>query len=102
MRKKMNDKGDEIKKIKGAFQHMLHEYKLDSRYTATVIKASWEKIMGKPIASRTSQISLKNGKLRVRLTSAPLKNELNMSKSKILELIEKEFGKGVVKEIIFI
>ena len=98
----MSNKKDDIKKIKGAFQHMLHEYKLDSRYTATVIKASWEKIMGKPIANRTSQIFLKNGKLRIKVTSAPLKHELNMSKSKILELLEKEFGKGVVREIHFI
>lgn len=98
----MSDNRDDIKKIKGAFQHMLHEYRLDGRYTATVIKASWEKIMGKPIASRTSGISLNNRKLRVKLTSAPLKNELNMSKSKILELLEKEFGKGVVEEIIFV
>ena len=98
----MSKDRDDIKKIKGAFQHMLNEYKLDSRYTATVIKGSWEKLMGKPIASRTSQITLKNGKLRVKLTSAPLKHELNMSKSKILELLETEFGQGVVKEIIFI
>jgi predicted nucleic acid-binding Zn ribbon protein len=98
----MGDKNHDIKKIKGAFQHMLNEYKLDSKYTTVLIKASWEKLMGKPIASRTSQISLKNGKLSVKLTSAPLKNELNMSKSKILELLEKEFGKGVVREIIFI
>jgi predicted nucleic acid-binding Zn ribbon protein len=98
----MEEKKDDIKNIKGAFQHMLNEYKLDSKYTATVIKSSWEKLMGKPIASRTSQISLNKGRLRVRLTSAPLKQELNMSKSKILELLEKEFGEGVIREIIFI
>ncbi len=98
----MGNKKDEIKNIKGAFQHMLDEYKLDSRYTATRIKASWEKMMGKPIASRTGRISLNNKKLRVKLTSAPLKHELNMSKSKILELLEKEFGKGVIEEVIFI
>lgn len=98
----MGDKKEDIKNIKGAFQNMLHEYKLDSRYTATVIKTSWEKIMGKPIASRTRQITLNNGKLRVKLTSAPLKHELNMSKTKILEILDKEFGKGVIKEVIFI
>jgi len=81
---------------------MLHEYKLDSKYTATLIKSSWEKLMGRPIASRTSQISLNNGKLRVKLTSAPLKNELNMSKSKILAMLEEEFGEGIIREIVFI
>lgn len=98
----MEKKGDNIKRIDNAFRNMLNEYRLDSKYSAMVIKASWEKVMGKPIASRTRQISLNNGKLRVKLTSAPLKNELNMSKSKVLELLEKEFGKGIIDEVIFI
>jgi predicted nucleic acid-binding Zn ribbon protein len=99
---KMEKKGDDIKRIDNAFRNMLNEYKLGSRYSATVIKASWEKIMGKPIASRTQQISLNKGKLRVKLTSAPLKHELNMSKTRVLELLEKEFGKGVIEEVIFV
>ncbi len=98
----MDNQQKNIRNIKKAFQDMLQNYKLDSRYTATVIQTSWEKLMGKPIASRTSKISLYNKKLKVTITSAPLKNELNMSKSKILELLEKEFGKGVIEEIVFI
>lgn len=81
---------------------MLQDYHLESKYTATLIRNSWERIMGKPIASRTTTISLHQRKLKVRLNSAPLKNELNMSKSRILELLEEEFGKGVVEEIVFI
>ncbi|MBR9998619.1 MAG: DUF721 domain-containing protein [Cyclobacteriaceae bacterium] len=102
MNGKMEKKGNDFKKINSAFQNMLHEYKLDSKYTAMVIKASWEKVMGKPIASRTKQITLNNRKLRVKLTSAPLKHEMNMSKSKVIELLEKEFGKGVIEEVIFV
>lgn len=98
----MEKKGDNIKRIDNAFRNMLNEYRLDSKYSAMMIKASWEKVMGKPIASRTRQISLNNGKLRVKLSSAPLKNELNMSKTKVLELLEKEFGKGVIEEVVFV
>ena len=92
---------DSIKNIKDAFGSLLKDYHLDSKYQATQIKASWEKIMGKPIASRTSKINFYNKKLTVKLTSAPLKNELNMSKTRILEILEKELGKGVVEEIVF-
>jgi predicted nucleic acid-binding Zn ribbon protein len=98
----MEKKGDDIKRIDNAFRNMLNEYKLDSKYSAMMIKASWEKLMGKPIASRTQQISLNNRKLRVKLTSAPLKHELNMSKTRVLELLEKEFGKGVIEEVVFV
>ncbi len=92
---------DSIKNIKSAFGNLLHDYHLEAKYNATIIKSSWEKLMGKPIASRTSSITLYKKKLKVKLTSAPLKNELNMSKSRILLLLEKEFGEGVIEDIVF-
>lgn len=98
----MDIERDNPKGIKDAFQSLLKDYKIDSKYLATRIRISWEKMMGKPIASRTTSITLYNGKLKVKVNSAPLKNELNMSRSKILDRIESEFGKGIVKEIVFI
>ena len=98
----MERKKDSIRNIKSAFGSLLQDYHLEGKYTATLIRNSWERLMGKPIASRTTSISLHRRKLKVRLNSAPLKNELNMSKSRILELLEEEFGKGVVEEIVFI
>jgi hypothetical protein len=88
--------------IKQAFSKMLHDYKIDSKYKATIIKKLWLSIMGNTIASRTGNITLHNKKLKVKINSAPLKNELNMSKSKVLELLEKELGKGVIEDIAFI
>ena len=58
--------------------------------------------MGNTIASRTGKITLYNKKLKVKIESAPLKNELNLSKSKVLEVLEKELGKGVIEDIVFI
>ncbi len=98
----MEEKKDSLKNIKGTFQELLKSYKIDSRYQATLIKNSWEKLVGKPIASKTTQISLHNKKLKIKVNSAPLKNELNMSKTKILELLKSEFGDGVIEEVMFI
>lgn len=88
--------------IKKAFNEMLNDYNIDSKYKATIIKQLWLSIMGKTIASRTGNITLYNKKLKVKIESAPLKNELNMSKSKVLALLEKELGKGVIEDIVFI
>lgn len=88
--------------IKKAFNEMLNDYNIDSKYKATIIKQLWLSIMGKTIASRTGKITLYNKKLKVKIESAPLKNELNMSKSKVLALLEKELGKGVIEDIVFI
>ena len=88
--------------IKQAFNEMLNDYNIDSKYKATIIKQLWLSIMGKTIASRTGNITLYKKKLKVKVKSAPLKNELNMSKSKVLALLEKELGKGVIEDIVFI
>ena len=87
--------------IKQAFNDMLDDYKIDSKYKATIIKKLWLSIMGKTIASRTGKITLYKKKLKVKIDSAPLKNELNLSKSKVLEILEKELGKGVIEDIVF-
>ena len=87
--------------IKQAFNDMLDDYKIDSKYKATIIKKLWLSVMGKAIASRTGKITLYKKKLHVKIESAPLKNELNLSKSKVLEILEKELGKGVIEDIVF-
>jgi hypothetical protein len=88
--------------IKEAFKEMLSDYKIDSKYKATIIKKAWLSIMGKTIASRTKQITLHKKKLKVKIDSAPLRNELNLSKSKVLAILDKELGEGVLVDITFI
>ena len=88
--------------IKQAFNEMLNDYRIDSKFKATVIRKLWLSTMGKTIASRTGKITLHNKKLRVKIDSAPLRKELNMSKSRVLELLEKELGKGVIEDVVFI
>jgi hypothetical protein len=58
--------------------------------------------MGKTIADRTSNLYIKDKKLFVKITSGPVKKELQLNKSKVMALIETEVGKGVVEEIIFV
>lgn len=88
--------------IKSAFGDLLKSYNLESKFNAARIRKDWEKLMGKPVNNRTSKIRINNGKITVYLTSAPLKNELNMSKSKILEILRKEYGENSVTDIVFL
>ena len=87
--------------MKSAITEMLNTYNLKKRYDAANVIASWERLMGKTIANRTGKIFIKKQVLFVEIQSSPLKHELNMSKSKILDILNKEFGEGVVDEIIF-
>jgi predicted nucleic acid-binding Zn ribbon protein len=64
--------------------------------------ASWERVMGKAVAQKTKEVYVSKGKLFVRLTSAPLKHELVMAKTRVLELLNSEVGAQVVTEVIFL
>jgi hypothetical protein len=45
---------------------------------------------------------VKQGKLFVRLTSAPLKHELVMAKTRVVEMINEAAGADVIQEVIFL
>ena len=58
--------------------------------------------MGKPIAKRTTKIFIKEKVMFVELTSAPLKQELSLSKTKILQILNNEAGENLLEDIVFI
>ncbi|MBV6643966.1 MAG: DUF721 domain-containing protein [Cyclobacteriaceae bacterium] len=93
---------DPIKSFKKAFNHFLEEENISQSYKERLLISSWGKIMGKPIASRTSKIFIKDRVMFVKLTSAPLKQEMTISKAKILALLEKEMDEKVVEDVRFL
>ena len=92
----------DVSPLKDCIKELLDVYKLNGKINQTNIIASWEKIMGASIAKRTSKIYFQENKLFVKLNSAPLKQELTMSKSKIIKMLNEDAGSNVVEEIIFL
>jgi hypothetical protein len=88
--------------VKDAMSAMLKSYNINIKFDETNLITAWEKIMGKAVANRTSKIYVKDSVLIITMNSAPLKHELNNSKAKVLALFEKEFGRQVVKDVLFI
>ncbi|WP_462253959.1 DciA family protein [Ekhidna sp.] len=93
---------DPIKSFRNAFQGFLKEENLENTYKQKQVIADWERIMGKTISSRTTQVYFSKKILFVKLSSAPLKNEMQNSKSQIIDLIEKEIGKGEIEDVRFL
>ena len=83
-----------------AIKELLKQYHIETKFDEANVIASWERLVGKPIAKRTKKVFIRNHVLFVELSSPSLKHDLNYSKSHILELFQKEFGKDLVKEIV--
>ena len=85
-----------------AMRELLDAYQLTARYEQTQLIQSWERLMGHAVARRTDKLFIKDRKLYVKLNSAPLKQELNLSRSKILALFLREFGEVIVEDVVFL
>ena len=97
-----NSRQADIVPLKDSIKALLKVYRLQGKLNEVTVVANWEKVMGKAVALKTKEIYVSNGKLFVRLTSAPLKHELVMAKTRVLELINAAVGEVVVKEVVFL
>lgn len=88
--------------LANAFQDLLKAYRLEDTYQEKLLISSWPTLVGKTIADRTSNVYIKDKKLMVKITSGPVKKELQLNKSKVIALIESQIGKGIVDDVIFL
>lgn len=95
----MSKKG-EMKTVGEALQDLLQTYRLKDRFDEKSVLASWERLVGKPIAKRTKKVWLRNSVLFVEFDSPTIKSDFSFHKTKVIEVFQKEFGKEAVKEIV--
>ena len=96
----MSSKKNEFQSVGQAIRDLLNSYRLTSKYDEANIIDSWERLVGKPIASRTKKIFIKNKVLFVEFDSPTMRHDFTLHKSEVLEVFRKEFGDGVITEII--
>ena len=88
--------------MKEAIEAFLKTFDLKTRFNETYLIAFWGRMMGPTIASRTKEIYVKNRVLYLRIDSSPLRQELFMAKTKLLDLINKDVGESVVDDVVFL
>lgn len=84
-----------------AIQDYIKEMKLEKGLSEIGLINSWEEIVGKAIASRTSKIYIKDQVLYVHLKSSVVRNELLMLRQVLVEKLNNKAGKEIIKDIVF-
>lgn len=84
------------------FEAFLEAYQLKSKFNESYLVTYWERLMGQSIAQRTEKIYISKGILYIRISSAPLRQELVLAKSRIIQKLNQEIGEETIKEIVFI
>ena len=85
--------------IKEAIQDLIDAYRLRAGMNQVEIKKIWEEMMGPFIAKETDKIKLEKGILHIKVKSAPLRHELMMMKSKIVEKINTELKQELIHDV---
>lgn len=96
----MNKKKNPVS-VKNVIDKILLNKKLNNGLLEIRIKDAWKNVMGKNINTFTTDIKLNKQIIFVKLSSAPLKNELVYRADTIIKLLNNELGQERIKEIKF-
>ena len=87
-------------KMDDAIQQFLDSSRLKGSIQALQIEEVWAQLMGKTIAKYTSNIKIINKTLFITTNVAPLKQELNYQKEKIIQLVNEKLGRQTIQEVV--
>ncbi|MCC5919308.1 MAG: DUF721 domain-containing protein [Cyclobacteriaceae bacterium] len=91
-------KGD-VSTFKEAFHDLIKQYRLQGKLGNLRVVEVWKQVVGPFIDSKTESVVMKNKTLIVKVTSAPLKQEIISSRSILIKNINKEMGGDWVSDI---
>ena len=83
-----------------ALNEFIKENKLQKGMEKVKAREAWEKIMGNGVNNYTTAVELRNNTLFVSLSSSVLREELSHGKSKIIDMLNEELNKDLVKNIV--
>ena len=86
--------------LDNGIKKLLNAYRLNSKYNESLIKTDWEKLVGRTIALRTTNIYLNKTTLILTVNSSALKHELLNAKDRLIAHINKTFKKTIVEHLI--
>ncbi len=86
--------------LKEVIDQLIDSYKIRGKMNEVKVKNIWEQLMGPAIANRTTSITIKDTSLYIKVSSAPLREELLFQREKIKELMNKELGSNYISEVV--
>ena len=88
-----------LSSAKGFFR-FLKKNNLEKGLLDLEVKRAWHELMENGVSNYTTDVSLKNKTLYIKLSSPALKEELSYGKEKLMKLINERFKKKIVQKIV--
>ena len=78
----------------------IKENKLEDGLENIEVNNLWYETMKNGVANYTTDLTLKNGTLYIKLKSSDLREELSYGKEKIIKLLNEKLKKDLIKKIV--
>lgn len=95
-------KRTEPQSIAEILDHVKQEMHMEDKLLELRALDMWGDVVGEHINSLTICKDMRKGEMRLRIASAPLRQEIMMTRQTIMDEINRRLGKEVVKEIRFV
>lgn len=86
--------------ISDALKEFVTENRLEKGLDKVNVADAWAKLMGNGVNNYTTAVQLERDTLYIQLSSSVLREELSYGKQKIINMLNNELGKTVIKKLI--
>ena len=86
--------------ISDALKEFVETNRLEKSLNKVNVADAWAKLMGNGVNNYTTAVSLDRDTLYVQLSSSVLREELSYGKEKIINMLNEELGKVIIKKLV--
>jgi len=96
----MAKRNNENISISEALKEFVETNKLEKGLNKVNVADAWAKLMGNGVNNYTNTVNLERDTLYVQLSSSVLREELSYGKAKIIDMLNEELGKEIIKKLV--
>ena len=88
----------EPEKMDSAIGNWLKANELTGKFLATKVLGDWKELVGATVAKHTKKVLIEKKVLMIYVDNAPLRHQLNMSKIRLVQLVNEKAGTAIVTD----
>ena len=96
----MAKRNNENLSISDALKEFVETNKLEKGLDKVNVADAWAKLMGNGVNNYTTSVNLERETLYIQLSSSVLREELSYGKQKIINMLNEELGKEIIKKLV--
>ncbi|MFB9057104.1 DUF721 domain-containing protein [Mariniflexile ostreae] len=96
----MAKRNNEHISISDALKEFVETNRLEKGLDKINVEDAWGKLMGNGVNNYTTAVKLEGETLYIQLSSSVLREELTYGKQKIIDMLNEELGKQIIKKLV--